>query len=120
MDQDHHRLPALPDACGTCREGDRALSVDEARTYASEVPAWRLDGERIQRSFELVNFRKALTWVNRVGMLAEQEDHHPDFHITGWNKVDLVLWTHAVGGLSLNDFVLAKKIDQLASDDGLG
>jgi len=65
------------------------------------------------------DFRAALAWVNRVGMLAEEEGHHPDFHIRSWNQVELVLWTHAVGGLSVNDFVLARKIDALATKDGL-
>ena len=61
----------------------------------------------------LDDFRAALRWVNRVGMLAEEEGHHPDLHLTRWNRVELVLWTHAVDGLSENDFVLAKKIDAL-------
>lgn len=112
-------MSALPQECGPCREGDPALSASEAREYALEVPAWQLDDGRLRRGFELADFRKALAWVNRVGMLAEQEGHHPDFHLTGWNRVELVLWTHVVGGLSVNDFILARKIDQLATADGL-
>lgn len=83
------------------------------------VPLWTLDYPRLRRSFRLKDFRKALAWVNRVGMLAEEEAHHPDFHITGWNQVELVLWTHALNGLSDNDFVMATKIDRLALKDGL-
>lgn len=77
------------------------------------VPAWTLDHPRLRRAFELPDFRAALAWVNRVGMLAEEHQHHPDFHLTGWNRVELVLWTHAVGGLHENDFVLARAIDAL-------
>ena len=51
-----------------------------------------------------------------VGQMAEEQGHHPDFHLTGWNKVELVLWTHAVDGLHDNDFVMAKKIDALWGD----
>ena len=74
---------------------------------------WSMEKARLRRSFELSDFRAALRWVNRVGMLAEEEGHHPDFHLTGWNGVELVLWTHAIGGLHANDFVLARKIDAL-------
>ena len=81
------------------------------------MPDWVLVGAgeegRLRRSFELPDFRAALAWVNRVGMLAEEEQHHPDIHVTGWNRVEFVLWTHAVGGLHDNDFVLARAIDRL-------
>ena len=69
----------------------------------------------VDLSFKLRDFRRALAWANRVGMLAEEQGHHPDIHITRWNHVELVLWTHAVGGLTDNDFVMARKIDELAT-----
>jgi 4a-hydroxytetrahydrobiopterin dehydratase len=84
-----------------------------ARALHAHVPAWTLDFPRLSRTFQLADFRAALAWANRVGMLAEEEQHHPDFHLTGWNRLELELWTHAVGGLSENDFVLARKIDAL-------
>jgi len=90
-----------------------ALDPDAARARAALVPAWSLDSARLRRAFACRDFRAALAWVNRVGMLAEEEGHHPDFHLTGWNRVELVLWTHAVGGLHDNDFVLARRIDEL-------
>jgi 4a-hydroxytetrahydrobiopterin dehydratase len=110
----------LPKRCVPCEGGIPALSEAQARERHAHVPSWTLEGQRLRRSFRLKDFRKALAWVNRVGMLAEEEGHHPDFHLTGWNQVELVLWTHAVGGLSDNDFVLAKRIDELAQRDGLG
>ncbi len=89
------------------------LSAEQANAWMAHVPDWTLDGERLRRHFELADFRAALAWTNRVGMLAEQEGHHPDFHIRSWNRVELELYTHAIGGLHANDFVLASKIDAL-------
>ena len=78
---------------------------------------WTLDagGEipKLRRRYQLKNFRQALAWTNRVGMLAEELQHHPNIHITGWNNVELVFYTHAIGGLHANDFVAAKKVDDL-------
>lgn len=89
------------------------MERDAALAHAAEVPGWTLDFPRLRRSFEFPDFARALAFANRVGALAEDEGHHPDFHLTGWNRLELVLWTHAVDGLSVNDFVLAKKIDAL-------
>ena len=106
-------VPAIPEHCTPCRGGDPPLDEAQARAWAAHVPAWDLAEARLSRSFELSDFRAALAWANRVGMLAEQEQHHPDIRITGWNRIELVLWTHAVGGLHPNDFVLARGIDAL-------
>lgn len=106
-------MPSLPAHCAPCERGTPPLDPAAARELALQLPEWELDHGRLRRRFGLKDFRAALAWVNRVGMLAEQEGHHPDFHLTGWNGVELVLWTHTVDGLSLNDFVLARAIDQL-------
>jgi 4a-hydroxytetrahydrobiopterin dehydratase len=103
----------LPDRCEPCRRGAPALEPAAAEALLGQVPGWTLEFPRLRRVFELPDFRAALAWVNRVGMLAEEEGHHPDFHLTGWKRVELVLWTHAVGGLHRNDFVLARKIGEL-------
>jgi len=103
----------LPARCVPCEGGLAPLDVAEARERLRHVPEWTLDYPRIRRTFVARDFRAALAWVNRVGMLAEEEGHHPDFHLTGWNQVELVLWTHAIDGLHDNDFVLARKIDRL-------
>ena len=110
----------LPDKCVPCEGGIPPLTEAEARERHALVPGWTLEFPRLRRAWELADFRAALRFVNRVGMLAEEEGHHPDFHLTGWNRVELVLWTHAVDGLSDNDFVLAVKVDELASSDGIG
>jgi 4a-hydroxytetrahydrobiopterin dehydratase len=104
----------LPTKCVPCEGGVPMISEERAGELAREhVPEWTLEHPRLRRTFVLGDFRRALAFTNRVGMLAEQEGHHPDFHITGWNRVTLELWTHAIGGLSENDFVLARKIDEL-------
>ena len=104
---------SLPEHCVPCTKGTAALSQAEAEARRELVPDWTLDFPRLRRTFRLKDFRDALAWTNRVGMLAEEEQHHPDFHLTGWNQLELVLWTHAAGGLHDNDFVLARKIDEL-------
>jgi len=103
----------LPERCVPCEGGVPALSRAEAEAYAVDLAGWELDYPRLRRTDVLPDFRAALAWINRVGMLAEEEGHHPDIHLTRWNRVELVLWTHAIDGLSVNDFVLARKIDAL-------
>lgn len=106
-------MTELPERCVPCEGGVEPLSRGEAEALAAKVPEWTLDFPRLRRRFRLADFRAALAWVNRVGMLAEEQGHHPDFHLTGWNRVELVLWTHAADGLHANDFVLARAIDEL-------
>jgi 4a-hydroxytetrahydrobiopterin dehydratase len=115
-------VSTLPAHCTPCRKGTPSLTRAEAEERLRHVPDWTLDFPRLRREFRLADFRGALAWTNRVGALAEQEDHHPDFHLTGWNRVELVLSTHAIGGLSDNDFVLARAIDRAwgSSEDGPG
>jgi 4a-hydroxytetrahydrobiopterin dehydratase len=92
----------------------RALTEGEAEAHAQDLAGWTLDFPKLRWVDTRPDFRAALAWINRVGMLAEEEGHHPDFHLTGWNRVELVLWTHSVEGLSAYDFVLARKISALA------
>jgi 4a-hydroxytetrahydrobiopterin dehydratase len=70
-----------------------------------------IDDYQLLREFRFENFKQALDFVNKVGKTAEKEGHHPDIYIYDWKKVRLTLTTHAIGGLSINDFVLASKID---------
>jgi 4a-hydroxytetrahydrobiopterin dehydratase len=79
------------------------------------VPSWKLtaDGQRICRHWRVKDFVTALDFFNRIGRIAEDEDHHPDLHVTGYRNVAVEIWNHAVGGLTENDFILAAKIDTL-------
>ena len=74
----------------------------------------RDDGTRIRRDFKLRNFRDAVKLVNNVAALAEREQHHPDLHLEGYRNLWIEIFTHAIGGLSENDFILAAKIDAIA------
>ncbi len=105
-------------SCVPCRGGVEPLGPDAARRMLSETPDWRLemDGKRLERGFEFRDFVEAMKFVNRVADLAESEGHHPDIAIH-WNKVDLTLWTHKIGGLHENDFILAAKVDRLLVED---
>ncbi len=103
--------------CEPCRGGVAALTEPEARRLVEETPEWRLEegATRLVRRFEFGDFRKAMEFVNRVADIAEEEGHHPDIAIH-WNRVDLVLWTHKIGGLHENDFILAAKISRLLEE----
>ena len=104
-------------SCVPCRGGIPPLTEDEARAYAVATPEWQLleNGTRLFRRFEFADFKAAMEFVNRVAVLAEEEGHHPDIGIH-WNKVELTLWTHKIGGLHENDFILAAKIERLLEE----
>ncbi len=74
---------------------------------------WQETDNQLYRKFVFKNFLEALSFVDKVGKLAESEGHHPDINLHNWNKVTLTLSTHAIKGLSENDFIMAVKIDQL-------
>ena len=104
-------------SCVPCNKGCEALTEAEARTLRKQTPLWKLaeKATRLERQFEFVDFLAAMRFVNRVAEVAETEGHHPDIAIH-WNKVELVLWTHSIGGLHENDFIVAAKIDRLLEE----
>lgn len=101
--------------CKPCEGGIPPTTPDEARRLLAELPGWSLsdDGRRIARVWNMKNFQAALDFFNAVGAAAEAEGHHPDLHLEQYRRVRIELWTHALGGLSENDFILAAKIDRL-------
>jgi 4a-hydroxytetrahydrobiopterin dehydratase len=98
------------------------LTPDQVRQYLATLPAWKLteDGQRIRREWRVKNFPAVLDFFNRVGQVAEAEGHHPDLHLVGYRNAAIEIWTHAIGGLSENDFILAAKIDALPVELKLG
>jgi 4a-hydroxytetrahydrobiopterin dehydratase len=101
--------------CGPCKGGTPPLPREEAeKLRAAEVPRWELSerADRLRREFSFKDFRKAMKFVHAMAELAEAEGHHPDFHVH-YNKVLVEIWTHKIGGLHENDFILAAKIDRL-------
>ncbi|TSC78364.1 MAG: 4a-hydroxytetrahydrobiopterin dehydratase [Parcubacteria group bacterium Gr01-1014_29] len=97
--------------CKACEGDVLPLGVREVEMYMKELPAgWQvIDGKKIQKEFSFTDFVRAMVFVNAVADLAEMEGHHPDIHIY-YNKVVIELWTHAISGLSENDFIVAAKI----------
>jgi 4a-hydroxytetrahydrobiopterin dehydratase len=101
--------------CVPCEGGVPPVPRGEAERLLQGLPGWQLteDGQRIRRQWVAKNFLAAMDFFHRVAELAEDEGHHPDLHLVGYRHVTIELWTHAIGGLSENDFITAAKIDLL-------
>ena len=104
--------------CVPCEGGVAAYPHQLAVQQLQNLDQWRLtdDKQRIRKDWTMKNFVQSLNFLNAVGEVAEAEAHHPDLHIEEYRKVRIEIWTHAIGGLSENDFILAAKIDQIQSD----
>ena len=91
-------------------------SRPEAEAQLAALAGWTLthDGTRIRKDWKLKNFRDGIKLLNNVGAIAEREQHHPDLHLEGYRHVWIEIYTHAIGGLSENDFILAAKIDAVS------
>lgn len=98
--------------CVPCEAGTPPLTPEQADAMIQQVPGWALEENKLTRRFRFKDFREAMLFVNKVADLAEEEGHHPDIHIS-WNRVRLDLTTHAIKGLSENDFIMAAKIGEL-------
>ncbi|QUW03912.1 4a-hydroxytetrahydrobiopterin dehydratase [Chloracidobacterium validum] len=89
------------------------LDESDLEARLRELPAWQRQDQRLTRTLTFRNFADALDFVNRVGKLAEEADHHPDILLHNWNQVTLTLWTHDAGGLTMLDVSLAHKINAI-------
>lgn len=98
--------------CVPCEAGVPPLGKQKVERLLGQVSGWSLSGKWITKEFSFKNFVEAMKFVNRAAELAEGEGHHPDIHIH-YNRVRFDIWTHAINGLSENDFILAAKIDAL-------
>lgn len=107
--------PLLKKKCVPCEGGVPALSPAEISDLLKPLPAWKLKegGKAIRAEYLMKDFMAAVELISAVARVAEDEGHHPDIHLTGYRKLSIELWTHAIGGLSENDFILAAKIDRL-------
>ena len=101
--------------CVPCEGGVPPLARAEVDELLRALPGWSLstDGQRIRREWTARNFVAGLRFFDKVGELAEAEGHHPDLHLQGYRNVAVEITTHAVGGLTENDFILAAKIDEV-------
>jgi 4a-hydroxytetrahydrobiopterin dehydratase len=102
--------------CVACRGDEPQATEAEIAEYRKQTPDWTIierDGvKRLERAFKFKNFAQALEFTNRVGKIAEEEGHHPAL-LTEWGKVTVTWWTHKIGGLHRNDFIMAAKTDEL-------
>ena len=98
----------------TIAKGTAPLSRKEAEDLLRDIPQWSLADREIRREFRFKDFREAMNFVNGVAAIANEQDHHPDIVIS-YNKVQLTFSTHKIGGLSLNDFIVAARVDLLAA-----
>lgn len=102
--------------CEVCRIDAPKVTADEIQELSQQIPDWRLfsDGgiDKLTRTFSFKNFVDALTFTQAVGVLAEQEGHHPAI-LTEWGKVTVTWWTHKINGLHRNDFIMAARTDEI-------
>jgi 4a-hydroxytetrahydrobiopterin dehydratase len=101
--------------CSTCNRDTPKLTREQIAALHPQAPEWEVRGERIHREFHFPSFVAAIRFVDEMARIAESEGHHPVFTVAV-DKVDVENWTHAIGGLSENDFILAAKIDRAARD----
>ena len=101
--------------CVPCEGGVPVLTPEEITSLLPSVSGWSVtaDGKRIRREWTAKHFKAAMKFLNEVADLAEEEGHHPDLHLTSYRNLEIEIWTHAIGGLSENDFILAAKINEL-------
>jgi len=100
--------------CVACKGGVPPLQGGELVGLSGQLAAgWRVVNEHhLEREFKFPDFAQALAFANRVGQLAESQNHHPDIYLA-WGRVKLTLWTHKIDGLTESDFVFAAKVDRL-------
>ena len=98
--------------CKPCEGGVPPLTQDEARALLKQLDSWELKNNIISKTFAFKNYYQVLAFVNAVAWMTHREDHHPDMAV-GYNKCRVEYSTHAIGGLSKNDFICAAKVDAL-------
>ena len=99
--------------CVPCEGGVPPFTKQEAKKYLCKLKrGWKLVDNKLEKEFRFKNFVQSMGFANQVALIAQAEDHHPEIEIS-YSKVEIELYTHSIGGLSENDFILAAKIDEL-------
>ncbi|MDQ6767678.1 MAG: 4a-hydroxytetrahydrobiopterin dehydratase [Candidatus Eremiobacteraeota bacterium] len=99
--------------CISCHGGIPPLDAGEIAVLLPQVSDWKvIDNHHLVKNYTFRNFREALDFVNRVGAIADEQNHHPDVYLA-WGKVKIEIWTHKINGLTESDFIFAAKVDQL-------
>ncbi len=95
--------------CVPCRGGEQPLTAAQITPLLKQVPGWRtVEDHHLTRTFKFPDFKQALAFVDRIGAIADAEDHHPDIYLT-YGEVRVEIWTHKIDGMTESDFVLAAK-----------
>lgn len=104
--------------CSSCEGLEEPLGKERISKYLNSLPGWVLMNEEtlLVREYKMKNFMAAVSFINKIAQIAEEEGHHPDLHLTKYKHLRVDLSTHAIGGLSENDFILAAKIDQISGE----
>ena len=106
-------LALLKKHCVPCEGGVPPMTTEETKKLLRQLPGWKLNRQKhLYRQYKFKNFVQAMRFVNAIAKIAERENHHPDMTIQ-YSKVQVELWTHAINGLSENDFILAAKIEKV-------
>ena len=100
--------------CKPCEGGVPPLTDDEAATMLATLDGWQRQSGGISKAFKFKNYHETMAFVNATAWISHREDHHPDLAV-GWGQCMVSYTTHAIGGLSENDFICAAKIDALLS-----
>ncbi len=110
--------PLTQKKCQPCEGIGRAMTKEEAQANLPQVAGWQIseDNKNLWREYGMKNFMAAVRLINKIAEIAESENHHPDIHLTGYRKLRIDLSTHALGGLSENDFILAAKINEVPAE----
>jgi 4a-hydroxytetrahydrobiopterin dehydratase len=104
--------------CVSCHGGVPPLGQEQSSALLREVTGWQVvDNHHLVKKYKFRNFAQALEFVNRVGAVAEEQNHHPDI-VLAWGKVEVTVWTHKINGLTESDFIFAAKIDALPTPAG--
>lgn len=106
--------------CGPTRKDSTPVTEEEKADYIAQIPDWEIvtrDGiPRLERVYVFKNFAEALAFTNKVGALAEEQDHHPAL-LTEWARVTVTYWTHVIKNLHANDFIMAARTDALREEE---
>ena len=112
--------PLAERECIPCKGGTPPLEPSKIDELLAQLDGWSIEQEyHLTRSVKLLNFAAALELTNRIGAIAEQQNHHPDIHLA-WGLVGVEIWTHKIKGLTESDFIFAAKVDAAVTEFNAG
>ena len=107
--------PLASRALEPCPVGTKPLSVEGVEGLAQDLPMWQVTGARLERTVACSSFARAMALANRLLPVVEDANHHPDL-LVRWGELRVTMWTHSIGGLHINDFIVAARIEEILGD----